>query len=65
LGVALLLAGVPIYIMFTPKKEISEIRGTLITRENDLKRFYWQERTFLAHALLHLKEWYRKARGKA
>jgi APA family basic amino acid/polyamine antiporter len=65
LGVALLLAGVPIYIIFSPKKEISELKGKFLSRENVLRRIYWQERTFLAHALLHLKEWYRKARGKA
>ena len=64
LGVALLLAGVPIYIWYTPKKEITELKETLLSRENILKRVYAQERTFLAHALLHLKRWYRKATRK-
>jgi APA family basic amino acid/polyamine antiporter len=63
LGIALLLAGVPIYIKFTPKKEISELKETLLSRDNVLRRIYGQERTFLAHALLHVKKWYRKARG--
>jgi hypothetical protein len=65
LGVALLLAGVPIYVWYTPKKEIAELREALLSRENVLKRVYAQERTFLAHALLHLKQWYRKATRKA
>ncbi len=64
LGAALLLAGVPIYIMFSPKKEITELKEALVARENVLKRIYWQERTFLAHALLHVKQWYRRIRGK-
>jgi basic amino acid/polyamine antiporter, APA family len=64
LGVGLLLAGVPIYIKFTPKKEITELKEALLARENMLKRVYWQERTFLAHALLHVRQWYEKARRK-
>jgi amino acid transporter len=64
LGVALLLAGVPIYVKYSPKKEIAELKEALLSRDNLLKRLYWQERTFLAHALLHLKQWYRKARTK-
>jgi amino acid transporter len=64
LGAALLLAGVPVYIKFTPKKEITEVKEVLLERENVLKRVYWQERTFLAHALLHVKQWYRKATHK-
>ena len=64
LGVALLLAGVPIYIKYSPKKEIAELKEALLERENVLKRIYAQERTFLAHVLLHVKRWYRKATGK-
>jgi APA family basic amino acid/polyamine antiporter len=64
LGAMLLLAGVPIYIKFTPKKEITELKKALLARENVLKRIYWQERTFLAHALLHVRQWYQRARHK-
>lgn len=60
LGTGLLLAGIPIYVKYSPKKELSEFREVLLARENMLKRVYWQERTFLAHALLHLKQWARK-----
>jgi len=64
LGVALLLVGVPIYVRYSPKKEIAELRQTFLSKENVLRRVYMEERTFLAHALLHLRHWYRKATGK-
>jgi len=60
LGVLLLLAGIPIYIKYSPKKEIAEIKETLLTRAL-IKEIYTKERTFLAHALVHLKEWYQTA----
>jgi APA family basic amino acid/polyamine antiporter len=64
LGVALLLAGVPIYIKYSPKKEIDELKNALLDREHILKRLYAQERVFLAHVLLHIKRAYRKLSGK-
>jgi APA family basic amino acid/polyamine antiporter len=64
LGVALLLVGVPIYIRYSPKKELSELRDALIAREAVLERAYRQEGTFLAHVLRHVKRAYRKAVGK-
>jgi APA family basic amino acid/polyamine antiporter len=64
LGVALLLAGVPIYIKYSPKKEITDLKEALLSKDNVLRRIYSQERTFLAHALLHLKQWYRKVTRK-
>jgi len=64
IGVALLLAGIPIYIKYSPKKEIAELKETLLARETVLKRVYTQERTFLAHALIHLRQWYQKVRKK-
>jgi APA family basic amino acid/polyamine antiporter len=64
IGVLLLLAGVPIYIKYSPKKEIAELKNVLLSRENILKRIYTQERVFLAHLLLHIKQAYRKATRK-
>jgi amino acid transporter len=64
IGVLLLLAGVPIYIKYSPKKEIAELKNVLLSRETILKRTYTQERVFLAHVLLHIKQAYRKATGK-
>jgi amino acid transporter len=64
LGIGLLLAGVPIYVMFSPKKEITEAKEMLLSKENIFTRIYAQERTFLAHALLHLRNWLGKIRRK-
>jgi APA family basic amino acid/polyamine antiporter len=64
LGAALLLVGVPIYVKYSPKKEIAELKAVLLSTDNVWRRIYWQERTFLAHALLHLKQWYREATRK-
>ncbi len=62
IGIVLLLVGVPIYIFATPKKELKEIKDALLSRQNVLKRTYRQERVFLAHLLLHIKQAYRRAR---
>jgi APA family basic amino acid/polyamine antiporter len=64
IGVLLLLVGVPIYVKYSPKKEIAELKSRLLSRENILKRMYAQERVFLAHMLLHVKQAYRKVTGK-
>jgi APA family basic amino acid/polyamine antiporter len=64
IGVLLLLIGVPIYVKYSPKKEIAELKSNLLSRENILKRVYAQERVFLAHMLLHVKQAYRKATRK-
>jgi APA family basic amino acid/polyamine antiporter len=64
LGLALLIIGVPIYVKYSPKKEIAELKEALTSREATLKRAYEQEHTFLAHALRHIKKIYRRTTGK-
>jgi APA family basic amino acid/polyamine antiporter len=64
IGLGLLLVGVPMYIKYSPKKEIAELKEALISREATLKRAYEQEHTFLAHALRHIKKQYRRVTGK-
>jgi amino acid transporter len=64
LGLILLAVGVPIYVIYSPKKELTELKNKLISEENILGKAYRQEATFLAHALRHLKILYRKASGK-
>jgi APA family basic amino acid/polyamine antiporter len=61
IGVLLLLVGVPIYVKYSPKKEIAELKNALLSRENAVKRIYTMEHVFLAHVLLHIKRAYRKA----
>jgi len=64
LGMLLLAIGVPVYIKYTPKKEIAQLKQTLLTQETRLKTAYDQEHLFLAHALRHIKKLYRKAKQK-
>jgi amino acid transporter len=60
LGLLLLLVGVPIYIKYSPKKEIAELKRELLSREAVLKRADEEEQRFLAHVLRHIKRLYRR-----
>jgi len=60
LGLVLLTVGVPIYIKFSAKKEINELKEGLISRESRLRKAYDQEQVFLAHAIHHVKNFYRR-----
>jgi len=64
LGLILISVGVPIYIKYSPKKEIAELKETLLSRESIMKRARHQEERFLAHVLMHIKRSYRRAEGK-
>ena len=64
LGLILLFVGVPIYIKYSPKKEIAELKEALMSPENILKRAHAQENTFLAHVLKHIKNLYRRRIAK-
>lgn len=59
-GLILLLIGVPIYIKYSPKKEITELRRALLSRESILERIHMQEQRFLAHIIYHIKRAYRR-----
>jgi hypothetical protein len=60
LGIVLLSVGIPIYIKYSPKKEIAELKEALMSRESFLRRAHAQEERFLAHVLQHIKRVYRK-----
>ncbi|MGD0330869.1 MAG: amino acid permease [Nitrososphaeria archaeon] len=64
LGLVMLSIGVPIYIKYSPKKEIPELKEELLSRESRLRRAASQEENFLAHLLWHIKIYYRRTRGK-
>jgi basic amino acid/polyamine antiporter, APA family len=64
IGVLLLLVGVPIYVKYSTKKEISEAKQAFLPSQTILRRIYRQEHVFLAHVLHHIKRWYNKLRGK-
>jgi amino acid transporter len=62
IGLILLAVGVPIYIILTPKKELSELRAYL-SRRQLLRRTWEAEQVFLANLLRHIKRTYRRIRG--
>jgi APA family basic amino acid/polyamine antiporter len=63
-GALMLLVGIPIYIRYSPKKELADLKNALISRQAILERGYRQEERFLAHLLRHVKRGYRRLRGK-
>jgi amino acid transporter len=63
-GLVMLAVGIPIYIRYSPKKELTDLKNALISREAILEKAYRQEDSFLAHALRHLKRAYRRITGK-
>lgn len=63
-GIILLFVGIPIYLKYSPKKEMTELKKALLSRDSILKRAYRQEQRFLAHLLRHVKRGYRKITGK-
>jgi len=64
IGVLLLLVGIPIYIKYSPKKELTEVKQSLISEQNIFRRIYRQEHVFLAHVLHHLRKFFRRITGK-
>jgi APA family basic amino acid/polyamine antiporter len=64
IGVLLLLVGIPIYIKYSPKKELTEVKESLISEQNIFRRIYRQEHVFLAHVVYHAGEYYRRLRWK-
>jgi amino acid transporter len=64
LGVLILLIGIPVYVFYSPKKELSILKRALLSRPHIAKRLREQERRFLANILRHIKEWYRRMRAR-
>jgi len=63
-GIILLFVGIPIYLKYSPKKEMTELKKALLSRDSILKRASRQEQRFLAHLLRNVKRGYRKITGK-
>ena len=64
IGVLLLVVGIPIYIKYSPKKELTEAKQVLLSEQNIFRRIYLQEHVFLAHVLHHLRKIFRRITGK-
>lgn len=59
-GLLLLGVGVPIYVAFSPKKELSDLKGELLAPGACQKETVRLRESFLAHALLHLRKLFEK-----
>lgn len=59
-GAILLLVGIPIYIKYSPKEEIAELKKAVISPERTIKRMYKQEHVFLDHILHHIAQWLKR-----
>lgn len=64
ISLILIIVGIPLYIFFTPKKELSELTSEYLSREAVLGRAYEQGERFLAHLVRHIEWLVRKYRGK-
>lgn len=64
MALILLSIGIPIYIKFSPKKELTELKEVLLSREVILEGLHRQEKKFLAYILYHIKRRYRKIASK-
>jgi amino acid transporter len=64
LGLILVLVGIPIFIKYSPRKELKELKTALLSRRSILERARRQEKRFLAHLLSHIKRIYRRVAGK-
>jgi len=51
----LFAVGVPIYVIFAPKKEQSELKSIFLSRDAILERTYHQGEVFLANLVRHIK----------
>ena len=64
IGIVLLAVGIPIYIKYSPKKELAEAKKLLVSEPNILRRIYRQEHVFLSHLIYHIGEYYRRMMRK-
>lgn len=51
MSLALIAAGIPVYIWLTPKRELHELRVAYLSRDAILRRAYLQRKRFLAYPL--------------
>lgn len=54
MGMALLAVGVPVYIFFSPQRELTELKEVFLSREERIKWERRQSERFLAYPLHHL-----------
>jgi len=60
----LLGIGIPVYVLFSPRRELYELKAAFLSREAVLARTYQQGERFLAHPLRHVKWYIYRLRGR-
>jgi amino acid transporter len=60
LASVMILVGVPVYVLYSPKKELTELKESFVSNEARLERALEIQLRFLAHPLYHLRRVYRR-----
>ena len=55
ISVILFAVGVPVYVLFAPKKDITDLKREYLSRQAILERAYHQGEVYLANVIRHLK----------
>jgi len=55
ISTALFAIGVPVYVLFAPKKEVTELKKEFLSRDAILERAYHQGEVYLANVVRHVK----------
>jgi len=64
IGIVIILCGVPLYVIFSPKTDIHHLKELFLSEESVLLRQFQRTDRFLAHFLVHLRKGYDKLRGR-
>jgi Tfp pilus assembly protein PilE len=62
-AISTIAVAVPVYTFFSPKKQLTELKGAFLSEEAILERTYRQEKTFMAYLLQRIKLLIYRIRG--
>lgn len=60
LASVMVLVGVPIYVLYSPKKELTGLKESFVSNEARLERAFQIQLRFLAHPLYHIRRAYKR-----
>jgi amino acid transporter len=60
LASVMVLVGVPIYVLYSPKKELTGLKESFVSNEARLERAFQIQLRFLAHPLYHIRMAYKR-----
>ncbi len=64
IGIVIIVCGVPLYVVFSPKTDIHHLKELFLSEESVLLRQFQRTDRFLAHFLVHLKRGINRLRGR-